>query len=34
MERELVVLRNNNKEDIKLKMIKLEQDYEDCKSEN
>lgn len=34
MERELVVLRNNNTEDIKLKLIKLETDYEDCKVEN
>ena len=34
LERELVVLRNNNKEDLKLRMIKLEQEYEDCKSEN
>lgn len=34
VERELAVLRNNNTEDIKLKLIKLETDYEDCKVEN
>lgn len=34
LERELAVLRNNNTEDIKMKFIKLEQDFEDCKSEN
>jgi hypothetical protein len=29
LERELAVLKNNNNEDIKLRLIKLEQDYQD-----
>ena len=34
LERENAVLRNNNADDIKLRMIKLEQEFEDCKHEN
>lgn len=34
LEREIAVLKNNNTDDIKLKMIKLEQEFEDCKHEN
>jgi hypothetical protein len=34
VERESAVLRNNNTEDVKLKLIQLEHDFEDCKSEN
>jgi hypothetical protein len=29
LERELAVLKNNNNEDVKLRLIKLEQDYKD-----
>lgn len=34
LERELAVLRTNNTEDIKLKLIQMEHEFEDCKNEN
>ena len=34
LEREIAVLRNGNTDDIKMKFIRMEQEFEDCKNEN